>query len=437
MENLSVWETVDMPEFPAARGSLTTDVLIVGGGIAGLLTAYELQKSGVSCIVAERGRLCSGTTGRTTAKLTFQHGLIYQKLLREHGAEKAKMYLEANQNALKRYAELCRNIDCGFRKTDSYIYSRADRGVLENEVKALARIGFSASVCEVAELPFSTVGAVRFKNQAVFDPLKFLRGIVGEMSGNARIFEHTHIIDIGGKTALSKGARITADKIVITTHFPFINTHGSYFLKLYQNRSDVIALKNAPELHGIYMDENTLGYSFRNCGEYLLIGGEAHKTGEPCRRRELQDFAERSYPGAEVQYLWSAQDCISLDGIPYIGNYSALTPNMYVATGFNKWGLTSAMAAAEILRDKILGRDNPYAAVFSPSRSILKKQLLKNGLSAAKNLLTPTVPRCPHLGCALKWNNDERSWDCPCHGSRFARDGKLLDNPANVNLDKP
>lgn len=436
MENISVWETVDMPEFPAAKGNLNTDVLIVGGGIVGLLTAYELQKSGVSCIVAERKRICSGTTGRTTAKLTFQHGLIYQKILREYGAEKAKMYLEANKNALKCYAELCKKIDCDFKKIDSYIYSRTNRGALEEETEALSRIGFSTDVCEVAELPFPTVGAVRFKDQAVFDPLKFLRGIIAEMSDNVRVFERTHIIEIRGKTALSKRARITSDKIVIATHFPFINTHGSYFLKLYQSRSDVIALKNAPELHGIYMDENIYGYSFRNSGEHLLIGGEAHKTGEPCRRQELENFVKNVYPDAEVQYLWSAQDCISLDGIPYIGNYSALTPNMYTATGFNKWGLTTAMAAAGILRDKILDKDNQYAEVFSPSRSIMKKQLLINGLNAVKNLLTPKSPRCPHLGCALKWNGDEHSWDCPCHGSRFARDGKLLDNPANGDLEK-
>lgn len=437
MENLSVWSAVDMPEFPAAQGNIKTDALIVGGGIAGLLAAYELQRSGVSCVVAERKRICSGITGRTTAKVTFQHGLIYQKILRGCGAEKAKMYLEANQNALRRYAELCRKIDCGFKKTDSFIYSRSDRAVLENEVKALARIGFAAELCEVTELPFPTVGAVRFKNQAVFDPLRFLRGIVAEMGGNAQIFEHTHIIEICGRTALSKRARITADKIVIATHFPFINAHGSYYLKLYQSRSEVIALKDAPKLHGIYMDENVYGYSFRNCGDMLLIGGEAHKTGEPCRRAELEEFAKRSYPNAEARYLWGAQDCMSLDGIPYIGNYSALTPNTYVATGFNKWGITTAMAAAEILRDKILGKPSPYAEVFSPSRSILKRQLLVNGISAAKNLLTPTAPRCPHLGCALKWNVDERSWDCPCHGSRFARDGRLLDNPSNVDLEKP
>lgn len=437
MENVSIWESVEMPEFPAAKGNLKTDVLIVGGGIAGLLTAYELQKNGASCIVAERKRVCGGITGRTTAKITFQHGLIYQKILRDKGAEKAKMYLEANRNALKKYAELCRNIDCGFKKTDSYIYSRGDRAALENEITALAKLGFGAELCEVTELPFRTVGAVKFKNQAQFDPLRFLRGIIGEMGENAQIFEHTHIIEISGKTALTKRAKITADKIVIATHFPFINTHGSYFLKLYQSRSNVIALKNAPELNGMYMDEDIYGLSFRNSGEYLLIGGGAHKTGEPCRRQALENFAKTVYPDAEQQYAWGAQDCMSTDGIPYIGNYSALTPNLYTATGFNKWGMTSAMVAAEILRDKILGRRNPYAEVFNPSRCTLKKQLWINALSAAKNLLTPSVPRCPHMGCALKWNAEERSWDCPCHGSRFSRDGKLLDNPANVDLDKP
>lgn len=437
MNDISIWESTEMPEFPAARGNLKTDVLIVGGGIAGLLTAYELQNNGVSCIVAERGRICGGITGRTTAKITFQHGLIYRKLIRDHGAGKAKMYLEANRGALKRFVALSRKIDCDFEKVDSYIYSRSNRAALESEMTALAKIGYAAEFCEDPNLPVATVGAVKFKNQAQYDPLKFLRGIVHEMGENARIFEHTHIIEIKGKTALSKSAKITADKIVIATHFPFVNTHGSYYLKLYQSRSNVIALENAPDLHGMYMDENTEGLSFRNYGDLLIIGGGAHKTGEPCRRKELENFAATVYPEAKIRYAWGAQDCISLDGIPYIGNYSALTPDMYVASGFNKWGMTGAMAAAEILRDKILGRQNPYAEVFDPSRSILKKQLWINGFNAAKNLLTPTVPRCPHMGCALKWNAAENSWDCPCHGSRFAKDGRLLDNPANVDLEKP
>lgn len=440
MGNKSVWERTKMPEFPAASGEIKTDVLVIGGGIAGLLTAYELQKSGVSCVVAESGRICGGVTHGTTAKVTFQHGLIYQKILRGYGAEKAKMYLEANKNALKNIAALCRDIDCDFQKVDSYIYSRNDRAALEREIEVLEKIGFSAEFCDNIDLSISTAGAVKFKNQAQFDPLRFLRGVTDKMckpNGNVQIFGNTRIIDLKGSTASSKNAKITADNIVVATHFPFINTHGSYFLKLYQSRSNVITLENAPNVRGIYMDADTNGLSFRNFGDLLLIGGGAHKTGEPCRRGELEAFAARNYQNSPIKFSWGAQDCMSLDGIPYIGNYSARTKNMYVAAGFNKWGMTSAMAAAEILRDKILGKENPYAEVFDPSRSILKKQLWINGANAVKNLLTPTAPRCPHMGCALKRNSAEHSWDCPCHGSRFTENGKLLDNPANGDLRKP
>lgn len=440
MSNRSVWEHTKMPEFPSASGEIKTDVLVIGGGIAGLLTAYELQKSGVSCIVAESGRICGGVTRGTTAKVTFQHGLIYQKILHGYGTEKAKMYLEANKNALKNIAALCRDIDCDFQKIDGYIYSRNDRASLEREIDALEKIGFSAEFCNHIELPFSTAGAVKFKNQAQFDPLKFLLGVTDKMckpNGNVRIFEHIRIIDIKDGAALSKNAKITADKIVVATHFPFVNTHSSYFLKLYQSRSNVIALENAPNVHGIYMDADTNGLSFRNFGGLLLIGGGAHKTGEPCRRGELEAFAAKNYPNSPIKFSWGAQDCMSLDGIPYIGNYSALTKNMYVAAGFNKWGMTNSMAAAEILCDKILGKENPYAEVFDPSRSILKKQLWINSGNAVKNLLTPTAPRCPHMGCALKRNSAEHSWDCPCHGSRFTENGKLLDNPANGDLRNP
>lgn len=436
MSDNSIWESTKMPEFPSAIGELKTDVLIVGGGISGLLTAFELQKSGVSCIVAERRRVCGGITRRTTAKVTSQHGLIYQKIYSGYGAEKAKMYLDANQRALKNIAALCRDIDCGFRTADNYIYSRTDRTALEREIWVLEKLGFSAEFCECADLPISTVGAVKFKHQAQFDPMKFLRGVVEKMSKNVRIFENTEIVKLKNRTALSESAKITAEKIVVATHFPFVNTHGSYFLKLYQSRSNVIALENVPDLNDMYMDSDTNGLSFRGCGDLLLIGGGAHKTGERCRRAELEAFAAKAYPNSPIKFAWGAQDCISLDGIPYIGNYSALTPNMYVAAGFNKWGMTSSMAAAEILRDKVLGRKNPYAEVFDPSRSILKKQLWINGASAVKNLLTPTAPRCPHMGCALKWNSAENTWDCPCHGSRFSKDGKLLDNPAKSDLNR-
>lgn len=432
MEHNSIWQEIKLPQFQAAVGNIKTDVLIIGGGIAGLLTAYELRKSGVDCVVAERGRICRGVTGNTTAKITAQHGLIYSKIAKMYGRSRAAMYLHANLSAVKKYAELSREIDCDFRRSDSYLYSIDNRAALEFEFSALESITKNGvRFTEVKELPLNTVGAVVFENQAMFNPLKFLAAIAEKL----KIYENTHIIEMNGKTALSKRAKITADKIIIATHFPFINRWGSYYLKMYQSRSSVVALENAATLPGYYMDENVNGFSFRNYGDLLLIGGGARKTGEPCRSEELVDFAKRAYPNAVLRNLWGAQDCITLDGIPYIGNYSPFTPDLYVATGFNKWGMTSAMAAAEILRDKILGKDNDVAEVFDPARSIWHKQLLVNGFSAAKNLLTPTAPRCPHMGCALKRNAAEHTWECPCHGSRFTDDGKLLDNPANRDMN--
>ena len=187
----------------------------------------------------------------------------------------------------------------------------------------------------------------------------------------------------------------------------------------------------------MYVDEEKDGLSFRNYNGLLLLGGGAHRTGKQGGGwAELEDFARTHYPKASIKYRWATQDCMSLDGIPYIGRYSKTAPNLYVATGFNKWGMTSSMAAAMLLSDLIQGKENEYERLFSPSRTILRPQLLCNAFETTVNLLTPTKPRCPHLGCVLKWNPLEHSWDCPCHGSRFGKDGKLLDNPATADLDR-
>ncbi len=430
MENRSVWESVPMPEYPALKGDLHTDVLIIGGGIAGLLAAYELKESGFDCTVAERGRICGGTTGKTTAKVTFQHGLIYQKIADMYGLDKARKYLLANKSAFGKIATMAKRIDCDFRRADGYIYSRNNRRALEREIRVLERIGYSAEFCGKTELPFSVVGAVKFPDQAVFDPLKFLRGILSGI----RIFENTHVREVHGTTAMCGGGRIIAKKVILATHFPFIDRAGCYYLKMYQSRSSVIALENSTRPEGIYMDENTDGLSFRSCNDLLLIGGGAHRTGEPCRMNRLTAFAQERYPGSKIRYGWSAQDCVTLDGIPYIGQYSAFTPDWYVVTGFNKWGITSSMAAAGMIRDLILEKKSRYSDVFDPGRSIIHKQLFINGFNAVKDLIDPVAPRCTHMGCALKRNRAERSWDCPCHGSRFSAKGDLLEGPSNKNL---
>lgn len=431
-ENRSIWQiNTELTKFPALSGDKTADVLIIGGGIAGILTAYFLHRQGVNYLLVEKERICGGITGNTTAKITFQHGLIYDKMLSSYGLEKTQMYLSANKKAFEMYVKLCKNIDCDFERKDNFVYSVDNRRKLEREAAAVQKTGFEAKFYEHMPLPIKTAGGVCFKNQAQFHPLKFIK----EISKGLNIYENTFIKEMVGNTAIYDGGKIKADKVIVTTHFPFINKHGSYFLKLYQHRSYVLSLKWAQRPNGMFVDDDKKGLSFRSHGELLLLGGGGHRTGKKGGSyEELHRFAAAVYPNAYSVGAWAAQDCMSLDDIPYIGQYSAKTPNLYTACGFNKWGMTSAMTAAMILSDTVLGSKPDYAEVFSPSRSILKPQLLVNGAEAVTNLLTPTTKRCPHLGCALKWNKAEHSWDCPCHGSRFSEDGKLLDNPANGDI---
>ena len=428
----SLWEqTWEKPNFPAQDGDLSTDVLIIGGGMAGILCAYRLHCAGVPYVLAEAETICGGITKNTTAKLTSQHGLIYDKLISRFGIQRAKQYLAANQAALQAYRTLCRGMDCGFEEKAAYVYALDDRRKLQREVNALEKLGVPAEFTDELPLPFPVAGAVKFPNQAQFHPLKFVSGLAKGL----RVYEHTRVRELIGTTAVTNHGRIRAEKILVTTHFPFLNKHGSYFLKLYQHRSYVIALQGAPDVDGMYVDASRTGLSFRNCQNLLLLGGGGHRTGKKGGGwRELRDFARRHYPQAEEQYRWAAQDCMSLDGVPYIGPYSASTPDLYVAAGFNKWGMTSSMVSAMLLSDLVQGKNSPYGEVFSPSRSILRPQLAVNGFEAVSSLLTPTARRCPHLGCALKWNPVEHTWDCPCHGSRFTEDGKRLDGPATGDL---
>lgn len=427
----SVWsDHSNIPQFPQLHKDIKTEVLIIGGGMCGVLCAYFLEQKGIDYVLVEGERIGQGITKNTTAKVTSQHGLIYDKLIKNAGIEKAKMYLQSNEDALSKYRELCQNIKCDFEQKDAYTYSLSDRKQLEDEVKAVNVLGLKAELVDKLPLPFETKGAIKVGNQAQFNPLLFLSEIVKGL----KIYENTFIRDIKDHTAIADDVKITANKIIVATHFPLINKHGSYFLKMYQHRSYVIALENAPKVNGMYVDEAQKGMSFRNYEDLLLIGGGDHRTGKSGGNwQELRDFAKKNYPKAIEKYAWATQDCMSLDGIPYIGHYSKQTPHMYVATGFNKWGMTSSMVAAMILSEMVMGKDNEWRQVYSPHRSMLKPQLFMNGVEAVSNLLTPTMKRCPHMGCALKWNKIERTWDCPCHGSRFDNKGQLIDNPAKHN----
>ena len=431
----SIWEeNVQIPKFLPLEGDLETDVLIIGGGLAGVLCAWNLRREGVDCALIEQNRIMGGVSGRTTAKLTAQHGLIYEKLLKTAGREKARLYWQANRDAVEKLSALAEKADCDFSRQNSYLYATEETEALEREMAACEQLGIPARWESSLPLPFPVAGAIGFAHQAQFHPRK----LAAFLAKDLQVYENTKALAFLGRRVQTPKGTVTAKKIIVATHFPLLNKHGAYFLKLYQQRSYVIALENPPSAEGMYLDCAQGGLSIRSAGNWLLLGGGGHRTGKQGLGWKLpESAAEKYYPQAKIAARWATQDCMSLDGIPYIGPYSKATPDLYVATGFQKWGMSSSMAAAMVLTDQIQGRENPYEELFSPSRSILHRQLLYNAVESTVNLLRPARPRCPHLGCALQWNKAEHSWDCPCHGSRFDRNGKLLNNPAADDLKHP
>ncbi len=431
----SIWQKgVSIPAFPRLKEDIRTDVLVVGGGLAGLLCAYELTQVGVDCALIEENQIMQGVSGRTTAKLTSQHGLIYDKLLQTLGKERAKQYFRANQEALSAFRQLAEGANCDFTPQSNYIYQTDGAEKLEKEMAAYEKLGIPYSWEKKLPLPFPVSGALKFENQGQFHPLKFAAHIARDL----KIYENTKALAFGDNWVETPNGKITAEKMIIATHFPLINKHGAYFLKLYQQRSYVIALENAASLEGMYLDCAENGLSLRSAGQWLLLGGGGHRTGKQGMGWDLPErAAKKYYPDAKIATRWATQDCMTLDAMPYIGQYSKGTPNLYVATGFQKWGMTTSMLAAKLLTDLVQNRENPYESLLSPARSMLHKQLFLNGVESIANLLRPTKPRCPHLGCALHWNAAEHSWDCPCHGSRFDAEGKVLNNPATDDLQHP
>lgn len=474
----SVWsESCKFRKREALNKDIKTDVLVIGAGIAGILTAYMLKQKGRDVVLIDAAEIASGNTKNTTAKITSQHDLIYSKLIIEFGEEKARQYAKANELAIKKYKEIIedKRIECDFEEKPAYVYSLNEVDVLKEEAKAAKNLGIDAEFVQEVNLPFKIKGAVKFNNQAQFNPLKFLKGISNELV----IYENTRALEIKENLVVTSGGNITANNIVVATHYPIMNDPGYYFMKMHQERSYVLALENTSEIDGMYIDLNKEGYSFRTYNNLLLLGGISHRTGENEEGGsydELRKVAKRLYPKAKEKYYWSAQDCMTIDGIPYIGRYSSETPNIYVATGFNKWGMTSSMVSAMIISDMILEKENDFSEIFSPRRfdlSLSINNIANDLIETAKNFIAQKVyipsseiehiknghggiieyngekvgvyknkegkeffvsTKCTHLGCQLSWNADELTWDCPCHGSRFDYKGRLIGSPATKDL---
>ncbi len=475
MESIWMQDTEIRPR-TCLPGDIRAEVAVIGAGMAGVLTAYFLQQHGFEVVLLDAGRIGSGQTQKTTAKITSQHGLCYARLLQSFGAEKAKEYADANQNAIEEFVRLIEEqaIDCQLERLPAYLYSTKETGRLEEEAAAVRKLGLEAELTTKTTLPFPVRAALRFPNQAQFHPLRFL----DRLASGLTVYENTRVTELEeGRVRTDRGT-VLARQIVVTAHYPFLNRPGYYFMRMHQERSYVMALRHAATLDGMYYGIEPGELSFRTAGEYLLLSGGAHRTGENSgggKYASLWEAARRYYPACEEAAHWSAQDCITLDQVPYIGPYSSKFDRVFVATGFGKWGMSTSMAAAKIITGWIAEGNDSYA-LFHPQRfrlSAAAESLVEETIQSAKGLsqerfvlpkcTADELPnghggiveqdgkkygvykdeqgrvflvqtKCPHLGCQLEWNPDERSWDCPCHGSRFDYQGNLLDGPAQTPL---
>lgn len=481
--------------YSALNEDINVDVAIIGGGITGILCAYLLSTKGVKSTILEADRILKGTTGHTTAKITSQHGLIYSKLKSQLSEELARQYAEANEAAIgmfKRIAEE-NNISCDLISQAAYVYTSQDEYIekISKEADAAASLGIKAALIDELPLNFPIKAAVRFDNQAQFHPLKFLLPLAGIItSKGCQIFEQTRIVDIeeGINQVLTtdKGNKITAKKVIIASHYPFYNKPGLYFTRIYTERSYVVAIKASEKYPGgMYITANEdPGRSIRSQmsddGELILVGGEHHKTGQgedtEMHYEALVNYAHENFEVKEIPYRWSTQDCMTLDNIPYTGHFTSKTPDIYIATGFGKWGMTNSMVSAMILSELLTDNVSPWQDVYDPSRQTIMasaKNFVVENLNVAEKLIEGKVSpipedveikpgegkiikvdgqragayrdekgklhvvntTCTHMGCELYWNSAEKSWDCPCHGSRFSYEGDIIEGPAVKPLE--
>lgn len=484
----SLWNaTAPETGWPALAEDLSVDVAVIGGGIAGITAAVLLKAAGKRVALLEAGRLLQGVTGQTTAKLTSQHTLVYSHLLDHFGEARARAYAEANQAAIAHVAHAVGEfgIDCDFRRRDAFTWAESDDDLrrLHREADAAQRLGLPARFVEPAgvNLPFATRGALCFTEQASFHPVRYLARLAREIPGNgSHVFEMSPVqaVDDGEPCQVSVrgGRKVRAGAVILATHYPFTD-HSLYALRLRPHRAYLLAGRvQGPVPEGMYINVGRTR-SFRPyetpAGAGLLVVGEGHPVGEGGdtrgRYRRLAEWMRGHWPVAGIDYHWSTHDHQSIDHVPYVGRLTPLSRHLYVATGFGGWGMSNATAAGLLLRDLVLGRENPWVEVFDPARLNLAgardfgrltlaigRHWVGDRLRKGEPALVPGegrlmataqgklavycdadgachafAPACTHMGCLVQWNSAETSWDCPCHGSRFdAVTGQVLHGPA-------
>ena len=491
----SLWLDSELKNFEKLQQDIEVDVCIVGGGILGITCGYYLSNAGLKVAVLERDKIGSKTTGHTTGKITIAHDLFYKYLIDTFGTNFAKGYLDANLEAISNIDEIVKkeNINCDFEIQNNYIFTNNtnDKQKIQDEVISLETLGFNAKYMTKIPAPISHVAAICYPNQAQFNSIKYIYSLCDKiLSRSASIYENTIVYDIqkdkNEYITYVKDYKVRSKYVILASHYPIINAPGFYFLKMYQSTSYIIGVDTKQELfEGMYINIDSPTISLRtakyNDSKILLVGGSDHKTGSKIdlsnSYKDLENIVNGLYPNSKVLYKWEAEDCISLDKIPYIGEFSTLMPNFYVATGFKKWGMTSSNVASKIITNKILGKENKYEDIFLSTRfhpiknysemgNILKEtsySLVINKFKLPKDKINDISndegkiisineqkigvykdktgkifaikPICSHLGCELSFNNLGKNWDCPCHGSRFKYTGESIADPSIKGLD--
>ena len=400
-----------------------TDVLIIGGGITGVLIAYELSKNNIKYTLVEKDIIGSKTTSETTAFITAYHENLYQNL----SGLKAKTYLDINIKALNDYKELSEIYDIDYEEISSCLFSK-DFELINNEYMVLKNLHQDVKI--INDIPYNNecIG-IKYENQAIINPVK----LVNALKKDLNIYENSEVIKLYKNEAIMKnGVKVKFKKVIIATNYPINNKLNLLFMKLTQRRSYVCVI-NKNKIPMVYSSVDDNGLYFRSYKNYLIIGGFDRDTGKNC----LCDFEKKvcelfKISRNEIMYSWTGQDSITIDGIPYIGISDIFHRNHIIVTGFNFWGFTWAMASKDIVLDII--KNNKIFKLTKVNRMCINKNLIMNIINSFKNIIRIGNPRCAHLGCKLIYNKKEKIWECPCHGSIYNDKLKVLRGPANKNI---
>lgn len=455
--NSSIWLQNKQTKLlkPPLEESIQTDVCVIGGGLSGIMTAYHLSKAGKSVVLLEGNSFLNGATGHSTGKLTAQHGLVYQTIIEKFGLDAALLYYELNQKAISSAIDLVGAPIV--QQATSILYTSEGRNIkkIEDEWDAYKLLHIPGSFGEKCEIPYTTKASVSMPDQAQIHPVQFGQSIMDmAIKAGAKFYEHSRVAHINLSkpyVELENKQTVYCNDLVICSHYPLEALIGLQIIKLKINRSYIVAFKSSEPYKGQYLSIDQTGRSIRTVqidGEnYTLLVGSSHRAGALSNTNIFYDAIEKeayeNFAASDIPFKWAAQDPETPDLLPYVGQISSGHPNIWLSTGFRKWGISNSIVAGQIVSDGILGRPNAGIDLYSPKHTKFGDallQALKVGGQTVVDLVggyvtRSSTPRCTHLGCKTRWNEADETWDCPCHGSRFSKDGAVLEGPAVKPLD--